>query len=215
MDEGSRLEYLERKVNNNLFIERTPIKILFASDETLRMLKNEPELINDNSLFIDSDITMLGLDKLGNQRRFSTVDGLEVSSSKGILLIEAKDVTEALLKRLDSITDSCDSKLDAEMIVTKRIREVERKIDGSISLLNKLLIPNNQVLSSEDKICVGLFIDYKLTDVDEFGLTGDIGLLREEIDEYSEGITDTIIFTNKSIRKMEDLIREYTVVCEK
>lgn len=39
-------------------------------------------------------------------------------------------------------------------------------------------------------------IDSRLTDVDEFGLTGDIGLLRDEVDEYSKSIKETIIFTN-------------------
>lgn len=47
MCEGiNKLEYLEKNVNNNSLIERLSIKILFASDNTLRKLKNNSELIN-------------------------------------------------------------------------------------------------------------------------------------------------------------------------
>lgn len=208
-EEINKLEYLESRVNNYSLIERLPIKILFASDETLSKLRDNNELINDNKLFIDSDITMLGLDKLGNIKGCSTVDGLEVCKNKGILLIEAKDITKALLERLNFIINQADGELYVEGIIDKRIKEVERKITGSVNLLNRLLSPIKETLSSDDNICVGLFIDYKLTDVDEFGLTGDIGLLRQEIDEYSETIKQTMIFTNRRLRVMENLIKEY------
>ena len=204
-----KLEYLEEKVNRYPYIERQLIKILFASDKTLEKLKEEPSLINDSNLFIDSDLTMLGLDDLGRRKKHATADGMEVSKSKGILLIEAKDITEALLKRLQAIVNDEDMNLNLERIVDIRIQEVHRKLDGSVALLNRLLKPIGQSLTSDDNICIGLFIDYKLTDVDEFGLTGDIGLLRDEIDEYCES-KETKIFTNKGLREMEDLIEQYS-----
>lgn len=204
-----KLEYLENKVNNYSLIERHPIKILFASDDTLRKLKENKELIDDSNLFIDSDLTMLGLDKLGNAKGCSTADGLEVSKTCGILLIEAKDVTNALLERLNSIIND-DNNLYVEGIIDNRIKEVTKKLNGSITLLNRLLKPINATLDNNDNICIGLFIDYKLTDVDEFGLTGDIGLLREQIDEYSEKFTETMIFTNKKLKEMEELIKKYS-----
>lgn len=210
-DDIDKLEYLEKKVNNYSLIERLPIKILFASDNTLRKLKNNSELINDNNLFIDSDMTMLGLDKIGNRKGCATADGLEVSKSKGILLIEAKDITNALLERLDAIINNSGGDLYIEGIVDNRVKEVGKKLNGSVNLLNRLLKPINKTLSNSDNICVALFIDYKLTDVDEFGLTGDIGLLRQEVDEYSEIITETMIFTNKKLREMESLIGEYSL----
>jgi len=213
MCEGiNKLEYLEKKINSYSLIERLPVKILFASDNTLRKLKDNHELINDNNLFIDNDITMLGLDKIGNKKGCATVDGLEVSKSKGVLLIEAKDITNALLERLDAIINNSEEELYVEGIVDNRIKEVEKKLNGSVNLLNRLLRPTNKILSNNDDIYVALFIDYKLTDVDEFGLTGDIGLLRQEIDEYSEIITETMIFTNKKLREMESLIREYSIL---
>lgn len=204
-----KLEYLEEKVNGYAHIERQLIKILFASDSTLEKLKEDPSLINDSNLFIDSDFTMLGLDDLGGRRGHSTADGMEVSKSKGILLIEAKDITNALLQRLQSIVNNEEQSLYLEGIVDVRIQEVHRKLDGSVALLNRLLKPIGQSLTSDDNICIGLFIDYKLTDVDEFGLTGDIGLLRDEIDEYCEN-KETKIFTNKGLREMEDLIEKYS-----
>lgn len=204
-----KLEYLENRVNNYSLIERQPIKILFASDDTLRKLKENPELIDDSNLFIESDLTMLGLDKLGNAKGCSTADGLEVSKIHGILLIEAKDVTNALLERLNSIIND-DNNLYVEGIIDNRIKEVTKKLNGSITLLNRLLKPINATLDNNDNICIGLFIDYKLTDVDEFGLTGDIGLLREQIDEYSEKFTETMIFTNKKLKEMEELIKKYS-----
>lgn len=204
-----KLEYLENKVNNYSLIERQPIKILFASDDTLRKLKENEELIDDSNLFIDSDLTMLGLDKLGNAKGCSTADGLEVSKTHGILLIEAKDVTNALLERLNSIIND-ENNLYVEGIIDNRIKEVTKKLNGSINLLNRLLKPINATLDSNENICIGLFIDYKLTDVDEFGLTGDIGLLRDQIDEYSENFTETMIFTNKKLNEMEELIKQYS-----
>ena len=145
MCEGiNKLEYLEKKINSYSLIERLPIKILFASDNTLRKLKDNPELINDNNLFIDSDITMLGLDKMGNRKGCATADGLEVSKSKGILLIEAKDITNALLERLDAIIDNSGGDLYVEGIVDNRVKEVEKKLNGSVNLLNRLLKPINK-----------------------------------------------------------------------
>lgn len=67
MNDVGELEYLEARVNNYRLIERQPIKLLFASDNTLRKFKENPELINSD-LFIDSDITMLGLDAFGNKK---------------------------------------------------------------------------------------------------------------------------------------------------
>lgn len=205
----NKLEFLQNKVNNYPLIERLPIKILFASDSTLQKLKNNSELINDNNLFIDSDKTMLGLDKLGNKKGCSTADGLEVYKNKGILLIEAKDVTNALIERLNSIINTPEQNLYVEGIIDNRIKEIKKKLNGSVDLLNRLLKPIDKTLSNNDNICAALFIDYKLTDVDEFGLTGDIGLLRQEIDEYSETITEAMIFTNKKLKDMELLIEEY------
>lgn len=207
----NELEYLQNKVNNYRLIERLPIKILFASDETLRKLRCDPNLINDLNLFINSNETMLGLDVLGNRRSTPTVDGLEVSKEKGILLIEAKDITIALLERLNAISNN-EEYLFVEGIVDNRLREVQRKLNGSINILNRILRPIEKSLPDTTNICVGLFIDYKLTDVDEFGLTGDIGLLRDQIDEYSESITETMIFTNRRLRDMEGLIQEFKPV---
>ena len=208
-----KLEYLEEKLNRYPYITRQLIKILFASDETLRKLEENPDLINDDNLFINSDVTMLGLDDLGRRKRHATADGVEVSKSRGVLLIEAKDITKALVQRLNAIVENEDVDLNLERIVDIRIREVQKKLDGSVSLLNRLLKPIDQSLSSYDNICIGLFIDYKLTDVDEFGLTGDIGLMRDEIDEYCES-KETMIFTNRTLRDMEDLILEYSTVNE-
>lgn len=212
MNDVGELEYLEARVNNYRLIERQPIKLLFASDNTLRKFKENPELINSD-LFIDSDITMLGLDAFGNKKELSTADGVEVSNNKGILLIEAKDITNALLDRLNSIANnSYDDDMSVRGIVDKRLENVKKKLEGSVKLLNILLKPIGKTLSENTNICVGLFIDYKLTAVDEFGLTGDIGLLRQEIDEYSETINETVIFTNRYIKKMEKLINEYKIV---
>ena len=205
---NEKLEYLEKSVNNYSLIERQPIKILFASDDTLRKLKEDEELINDSNLFIDSDLTMLGLDKLGNAKGCSIADGLEVSETQGILRIEAKDVTNALRERLNGSIN--DDNLYVEGIVDKRIQEVKKKLNGSITLLNRLLKPISAKLDSNENVYIALFIDYKLTDVDEFGLTGDIGLLREQIDEYSERFTETMIFTNKKLNEMEKLIKQYS-----
>ena len=207
---NEKLAYLENRVNNYPLIRREQIKILFASDDTLRKLEEDPSLINNEKLFIDSDLTMLGLDELGNIKKCSTADGIEVCKENGILLIEAKDVTNALLQRLNSIINDNEGEVFVEGIVDKRIEEVEKKLNGSINLLNRLLKPINRTLDDNESISIGLFIDYKLTDVDEFGLTGDIGLLRDEIDEYSEMFTDTRIYTNKTLNDMEELIKEYS-----
>lgn len=205
----NELEFLEQKVNNYSWIKRKPIKILFASDDTLRKLKEDPQLINDDKLFINTDVTMLDLDTFGNKKGTPTADGLEVSKDKGVLLIEAKDITQGLMARLNDIINNSDADLHLDGIVDNRLEEVKRKLSGSISILNRLLKPIEKTLPDNTDICVGLFIDYKLTDVDEFGLTGDIGLMRDSIDEYSETITETMIFTNKRLNEMESLIREY------
>lgn len=115
-----------------------------------------------------------------------------------------------ILERLNAIINNPDEDLHIKGIVDNRIKEIKKKLNGSINLLSRLLKPINKTLSNNDNIYAVLFIDYKLTDVDEFGLVGDIGLLRQEIDEYSEIITETMIFTNKKLREMESLIREYS-----
>ncbi|MGL5087621.1 MAG: hypothetical protein ACRC68_18220 [Clostridium sp.] len=203
------LEYLTRYVNNHGLIKREPIKILFASNDTLEKLKLDPDLI-DSDLFISSDITMLGLDKIGNKNSCKTADGLELSKDRGILLIEAKDITKALIKRLNILSKKSrdNDGLVVNGIVDKRLDEVKEKLTGSRKLFNMILNNKGKFLSEDTNVCIGLFIDYKLTDVDEFGLTGDIGLLRDEIDEYSKS-KKTIIFTNRAIESMEDLIKLY------
>ena len=90
------------------------------------------------------------------------------------------------------------------------MQNLKKKLNGSITLLNRLLNPISAKLDSNENVYIALFIDYKLTDVDEFGLTGDIGLLREQIDEYSESFTETMIFTNKKLNEMEKLIKQYS-----
>lgn len=77
------LEYLEGYVNNHNKIKRDLIKLLFASNDTLRKYQIDSNLINSD-LFIDSDITMLRLDGIGNKEKCSTADGLEISKNKGI-----------------------------------------------------------------------------------------------------------------------------------
>lgn len=142
----NKLEFLEKKINNYPLIERKLIKLLFATDSTLRKLKENPELIN-SSLFIDSDVTMLGLDKLGNKMKCSTADGLEISKNKGVLLIEAKDITNALVERLGSFINN-----SVKGIVDRRVKEVKKKLDGSVNLLNRLLQPINKTLEENTNI---------------------------------------------------------------
>lgn len=48
-----KLEYLENRVNNYSLIERQPIKILFASDDTLKKLEENEELIFVSALITD------------------------------------------------------------------------------------------------------------------------------------------------------------------
>lgn len=206
----SMLGFLEEKVNTHKLIKREPIRVLFASDKTLKEYKNNPSIIDEEKFFINSNITMLGLDNLGNIKSCKSVDGLEVCNNKGILLIEAKDITTSLLLRLEAIAND-DENLNLEGIIDNRLKEVSDKLKGSVTLLNSILKQINEELNhNDDCIFIGLFIDYKLTDVDEFGLTGDIGLLREKIDQYSESKREAIIFTNKKLKAMEEIIESYS-----
>lgn len=203
--------FLNEKINNYSLIKRENIGILFASDETLKKIKKDKNLLKNSNLIIQSDVTMLGLDHIGNKKRYKTTDGIEVSISQGILLVEAKDITKALIQRLNNLINntSVNDKFALKGIIDNRLTEVKEKLAGSLNLLEKFLTQKSYNLPTSVNITICLFIDYKLTDIDEFALTGDIGLMREEIDEYSEQFNDTKIFTNKNLPALENLILSY------
>ncbi|WP_297523093.1 hypothetical protein [uncultured Clostridium sp.] len=211
MNSSNEIIFLNHKLNNYSMIQRENIGILFASDLTLRQLKKDLSLSEDENYIIQSDITMLGLDTIGNKKRFKTADGAEVSTLKGILLIEAKDITTALLHRLNGlITNASENdNLALKGIIDNRLNEVKEKLSGSLGLFENFLLQESYNIPSNTNIKICLFIDYKLTAIDEFALTGDIGLMRDEIDEYSSIFTDTKIFTNKNLSNLENLILEY------
>ena len=134
--------------------------------------------------------------------------GAIIGSRKKTEEIKTKNIV--VDKRVTIVEINDDNNLYVEGIIDNRIKEVTKKLNGSITLLNRLLKPINATLDNSENIYIALFIDYKLTDVEEFGLTGDIGLLRDQIDEYSEKFTETMIFTNKKLKEMEELIKQYS-----